>query len=298
MLYPLIEGLKVVTFPNPLETGKCAGLVEKHGVTLLLATPTFLRGYIRRAEPAQLRSVKLVVTGAEKLHDELALAFKARFGLDVMQGYGLTETSPVASFNLPNRAPGSGQPTSRTGSVGKLVPGLAAQVRHPETGEMLSLHDTGILWFQGANVFTGYLDDPTRTAEAIRDGWFRSGDIGRFDEDGFLFIEGRMSRFSKIGGEMVPHETIEARIVEAFALSSESERVIAVTAVPDEAKGEALVVLATRAIDAHEIHEKLFAAGLPNLWIPKRILRVEKIPVLASGKLDIQTCARLAAEAA
>ncbi|MEQ1853969.1 MAG: AMP-binding protein, partial [Chthoniobacteraceae bacterium] len=120
LLYPMIEGLRVVTYPNPLETHKCAALIEQHHVTLLLATPTFLRGYLKRAAPEQLRSVKLAVTGAEKLHDELAHAFKARFGIDVMQGYGLTETSPVASFNLPNRAPESGQPTSRLGSSGKL----------------------------------------------------------------------------------------------------------------------------------------------------------------------------------
>ena len=295
LLYPLIEGIKVVTYPNPLETGKCAALVEKHGVTVLLATPTFLRGYLKRATREQLRSVQLVVTGAEKLPDELASAFKERFGLDVMQGYGLTETSPVASFNLPNHAPESGQPTSRAGSSGKLVPGLSAQIRHPETGAPLTLHDPGMLWFKGPNVFDGYLDEPSRTADVIQDGWFRTGDLARFDEDGFLFIEGRLSRFSKIGGEMVPHETVEARIVEAFSLSAEGERVIAVTGIPDEAKGEALVVLTTRDIDQKLMRDKLVEAGLPNLWIPKRIQRIEKLPVLASGKLDLQACAKLAA---
>jgi acyl-[acyl-carrier-protein]-phospholipid O-acyltransferase/long-chain-fatty-acid--[acyl-carrier-protein] ligase len=297
LLYPVIEGLRVITFPNPLETHRCAGLIEQHHVTLLLATPTFLRGYLKRAAPEQLRSVKLVVTGAEKLHDELALAFKARFGIDVMQGYGLTETSPVASVNLPNRAPESGQPTSRLGSAGKLVPGLAAQIRDPDTGAQRTLHDPGMLWFKGPNVFPGYLEDPARTADSIQDGWFRTGDLARFDEDGFLYIEGRLSRFSKIGGEMVPHETVEAKIIEAFALSSEGERVLAVSAVPDEAKGEALVVLTTRPLDQKELRDKLSDAGLPNLWIPRRILPVEKIPVLASGKLDLQSCARLAATA-
>lgn len=293
LLFPMIEGLKVVTYPNPLETAKCAALVEKHRVTLLLATPTFLRGYMKRAEPEQLRTVRLLVTGAEKLPDELAGAFHARFGIEVMQGYGLTETSPVASVNLPDK-PGIAQPTSRPGSCGKMVPGLAAQIRHPETGAPLSLHDTGMLWFKGANVFGGYLGDPERTAEVIHDGWFRTGDLGRFDEDGFLFIEGRMSRFSKIGGEMVPHETVEAAVVQALALSAEGERIVAITAVPDAAKGEALVLLATRDVEQKALRDQLSAAGLPNLWIPKRIQRVEKIPILASGKLDIQGCRRLA----
>ena len=295
LLYPMIEGLSVVTYPNPLETSTCAELIHRHHVTLVLATPTFLRGYLKRATRAQFANVKLVVTGAEKLPAELAAAFKERFGIDVMQGYGLTETSPAASFNLPDAAPGSGQPNSRGGSTGKLVPGLAAQIRDPETGAPLSLHEKGMLWFRGPSVFDGYLDDPARTAEVIADGWFRTGDLARFDEDGFLFIEGRLSRFSKIGGEMVPHETVEAKIVEAFALSSEGERTIAITGVADAAKGEALVVLSTRDIDPKDLRDRLSAAGLPNLWIPKRIQRVEKIPHLASGKLDLQACTRLAA---
>lgn len=298
LLFPMLEGVKVVTYPNPLDSAKCAALIEQHGVTVMLATPTFLRGYMKRAKPEQLRTVKLIVTGAEKLPDELAAAFLQRFGIPVMQGYGLTETSPAASFNLPNKTQVQ-QPTSRQGSCGKLVPGLAARIRHPETGEAVSLHETGMLWLKGSNVFTGYLGDPALSAEVIdADGWFRTGDLGRFDEDGFLFIEGRMSRFSKIGGEMVPHETVEAKIVEALALSGEGERVVAITGIPDEAKGEALVLLSTREIDVKALRDQLSTAGLTNLWIPKRVLRVEKIPILASGKLDIQSCRKLAEGAA
>lgn len=293
LLYPMIEGVKVVTYPNPLDTPKCAELIEKHGVTLMLATPTFLRGYMKRAEPKQLKTVRLVVTGAEKLPDELADAFHARFGIEVMQGYGLTETSPAASFNLPD-PPGVAQPSHRRGSCGRLVPGLAAEIRHPDTDAPLSLHDTGMLWFRGANVFDGYLSEPQRSAEVLKDGWFRTGDLGRFDDDGFLYIEGRISRFSKIAGEMVPHETVETAIVTGLQLSGEGERIVAVTAVPDSAKGEALVLLSTRELDVKVLREMLLQAGLSSLWIPKRIMRVEKIPILASGKLDIQGCRLLA----
>ena len=289
LLFPVVESVKVVTYPNPLDTPKCAALISEHRVTLMLATPTFLRGYLKRAEREQLRSVKLIVTGAEKLPNELADAFQTRFDKEVMQGYGLTETSPAASFNLPDPQ-GVHQPGHRKGSCGRLVPGLAAQIRDPDSGALLSLHDTGMLWFKGANVFDGYLDDPARTAEVIRDGWFRTGDLARFDEDGFLYIEGRLSRFSKIGGEMVPHETVEAKIVECLGLSSEGERIVAVTAIDDTAKGEALVVLSTRAIDVQTLRDRLSDAGLPNLWIPKRVQVVEKIPILASGKLDLQAC--------
>ncbi len=296
LIFPMTEGVKVVTYPNPLETGKCADLIEAHKATVMLATPTFLRGYMKRAEPHQLKSVRLAVTGAEKLPDELALAFEQRFGVPVMQGYGLTETSPAASFNLPNLPGVSDQPTARLGSSGKLIAGLAAEIRDPETDRLLSLHSTGMLWLKGPNVFEGYLDDPERTADVLHDGWFRTGDLARFDEDGFLFIEGRLSRFSKIGGEMVPHETIETKIVEALALTSEGERIIMLTSVPDEAKGEALVVLTTRPIDTKALRDALTAVGLCNLWIPKRIHQIEKIPILASGKLDLQACKKLAEE--
>jgi acyl-[acyl-carrier-protein]-phospholipid O-acyltransferase/long-chain-fatty-acid--[acyl-carrier-protein] ligase len=235
--YPLIEGIRTVTFPNPLEVTKNAELIHKYKITLFCTTPTFLRGYLRRVEPDQLASVELLVTGAEKLPDELAHAFHERFGAEVFQGYGLTETSPVAATNLPDPKPfRSGdavQPAHRQGSVGRLAPGMAAQIRDPESDAPLTLHDVGMLWLRGPNIFEGYLSDPQRTADVIKDGWFKTGDLGRFDEDGFLFIEGRLSRFSKIGGEMVPHETIESKIYELLALPKD-ERVIAMTAVPDE----------------------------------------------------------------
>ncbi len=242
--YPLIHGVQIVTYPNPLEVGKLAGLIQRHRATVLLATPTFLRGYLRKAEPEQLRTLRLIITGAEKLPLDLASSFQERFGKRVFEGYGLTETAPVVSVNLPEpepRNPGDRvQPSSRSGSVGKMASGIAAEIRAPETDEKLSLHDSGMLWLRGPNIFEGYLDDPERTAEVLQDGWFKTGDIGRFDEDGFLYIEGRLSRFSKIGGEMVPHELIEQKILTALQLEGKSERVIAIVGVPDEAKGEAL----------------------------------------------------------
>ncbi len=316
--YPLIEAVRMVTYPNPLEIAKVAALIEKHGITLFCSTPTFLRGFLRKAEPSQLASIQLLVTGAEKLPMELAATFQERFGKEILQGYGLTETSPVVSVNLPEPksverfrddaaqtlpAPRSPlpappvQPSSRLGSVGKLAPGMAAQIRDPETDAPLSLHEAGMLWLRGPNIFTGYLHDPQRTAEVVRDGWFKTGDLGRFDEDGFLFIEGRLTRFSKIGGEMVPHETIESKIYEVLDLPRD-ERSICVTAIPDEAKGEALVLLSTRELDLAALRANLSAAGFPNLWVPKKVQRIDAIPVLASGKLDLKACKEIAATGA
>lgn len=299
--YPVIEGIKLVTYPSPLEAAKNAALIERYHVTVMFGTPTFLRGYLRKAEPEQLRTLRLTITGAEKLPNELAKAFEARFGKHVYEGYGLTETSPVLSVNLPDPvASASGesvQPSSRLGSTGKLAPGIAAEIRDPETGKKLSLHDTGMLWVRGPNIFDGYLNDPARTADVLHDGWFKTGDLGRFDEDGFLFIEGRLARFSKIGGEMVPHEIVEQKIISALGLEGQSERSIVVMGVPDEAKGEALVLLSSMEIDTQLLRAALRAADVPNLWIPRTICRCESIPMLASGKLDLGKCKELAAAA-
>src|SRR5436189_906346 len=298
--YPLIEGVRIVSYPNPLEAAKNAALIERYKLTLLLATPTFLRGYLRKAEPDKLRSLRLVITGAEKLPFDLAKNFEERFNQRVFEGYGLTETSPVVSVNLPEPQPTKPgehvQPSSRLGSVGKMAPGIAAEIREPETDRKLSLHETGMLWLRGPNIFEGYLRDPERTAEVLRGGWFKTGDIGRFDEDGFLYIEGRLSRFSKIGGEMVPHEVVEQKIIGALGLEGSERRIVAIVGVQDKAKGEALVLLSAVDVDLAQLRKKLHDAGVPNLWIPKHVQRVDAIPVLASGKLDLKKCNEVAAE--
>ena len=298
--YPLIEGVRIVTYPNPLEAAKCAALIEQYKLTFLLATPTFLRLYLRKAEPQQLRTLRLIIAGAEKLPLDLASHFDERFHRQIFEGYGLTETAPVVSVNLPDLEPTKPgehvQPSSRLGSVGRLAPGMAAEIRDPETEQKLSLFQTGMLWLRGVNIFEGYLHDAKRTAEVLRDGWLKTGDIGRFDEDGFLYIEGRLSRFSKIGGEMVPHEAVEQKIIELLELSGRDERPLAIVGVQDEAKGEALLLLSAVDIDIADVRKKLQEAGVPNLWIPKNVHRIETIPVLASGKLDLKRCRDVAAE--
>ena len=298
--YPLIEGVRIVTYPNPLDAAKCAALIEQYNLTFLLATPTFLRLYLRKAEPQQLRTLRLIIAGAEKLPLDLAGHFEERFHKKIFEGYGLTETAPVVSVNLPDMEPAKPgehlQPSSRLGSVGRLAPGMAAEIRDPDTEQKLSLFQTGMLWLRGVNIFEGYLHDPKRTAEVLHDGWLKTGDIGRFDEDGFLYIEGRLSRFSKIGGEMVPHETIETKIIELLGLAGRDERPIAVMGVQDQAKGEALVLLSAVDIDTEKLREKLHEAGVPNLWIPRNVRRVDSIPVLASGKLDLKKCHELVTE--
>jgi acyl-[acyl-carrier-protein]-phospholipid O-acyltransferase/long-chain-fatty-acid--[acyl-carrier-protein] ligase len=296
LFYPLFESVRALTYPNPLEAKKIAELIDRHHVTVMLATPTFLRAYLRKAEPEQLRSLRLLVAGAEKLPVDLGKAVEARFGKHVYEGYGLTETSPVVSVNLPE-APGQTQPSNRPGSTGKMLTGIAAEIRDPETDVKLSLHERGMLWLRGPNIFEGYLNAPQVNAEVLQNGWFKTGDIGRFDDDGFLYIEGRLSRFSKIGGEMVPHETIEQKILRTLNIEEQGERIIAIMGVPDATKGEALVLLSTIDIDQPALRASLSGDGVPNLWIPRTIRRIEAVPALASGKLDLVGCKKLAEEA-
>jgi acyl-[acyl-carrier-protein]-phospholipid O-acyltransferase/long-chain-fatty-acid--[acyl-carrier-protein] ligase len=303
--YPIIAGIDLVTYPSPAETKRIAELIHQHKVEIFLSTPTFLRGYMKRVDPEQLSSLKLVVTGAEKLPESFAQAFEEKFSIRPHEGYGLTETSPATNVNLPNveELPNTALiPSARSGSVGPMLPGMAVRLTNPATEQPIPLDQQGLIWLKGANVFGGYLNNPKKSAEVLHDGWFLTGDVGRMDDDGFLYIEGRISRFSKIGGEMVPHETLEAEITKALGLDQESERKIAIVGVPDAQKGEAIVLLSTVAGVALEqecidLRYKLMDAGIPSLWCPKRIIPIPEIPILASGKLDIKGCSDLASRA-
>ena len=298
--YPMLEGIDLVTYPSPLEPPKLAELIEEYKVTLLLATPTFLRGYMRRVDPEKLDTIKFVVTGAEKLPKRLAEAFESKFQKKVMEGYGLTETSPVTNVNIPNVTAQNKSElikSERFGSVGQFLPGIAVRITEPNDDSPLPINSSGMIWLRGPNIFKEYLDLPSQTQEVIKGGWFRTGDIGRVDEDGFLFIEGRLSRFSKIAGEMVPHETVESHINKALSYDSEDEKKIAVIGIPHEAKGEALVLLSTEEMSDESVkslRQKLLDLGVAALWIPKKIIKVDSIPSLASGKLDIKGCEDLA----
>ncbi|HEX2101340.1 MAG TPA: AMP-binding protein, partial [Candidatus Synoicihabitans sp.] len=300
--YPLLRGCRVVSVPSPLDTRKIVDAIREEEATVLVGAPTFLRPFLKRAEPADLRSLNLVVSGAEKMPMDLYDGFKTRFHLEIMQGYGLTETTPVSNVNQPDpplpNATAEPQSGKRLGSVGRMLPGMTARILHPDTWQELPMTEQGIVVLRGANVFGGYLKDPAKTATAFRDDWFVTGDLGRFDEDGFLTIEGRLTRFSKIGGEMVPHGTIEQEVIRAFDLDQSEGYTVAVVGVPDSAKGEAIVLLTTLELRLDELRDKLTAAGMPNLWVPRQILRVERIPVLGTGKLDLKGCKQLAVESA
>jgi acyl-[acyl-carrier-protein]-phospholipid O-acyltransferase/long-chain-fatty-acid--[acyl-carrier-protein] ligase len=276
---------KVIYHYNPLEYRQVGALSRKHGATILVAAPTFLCSYVRRCEPEEFASLNLVVTGAEKLPKELADAFEKRFGVRPVEGYGTTELSP------------EGAPCGvKEGTVGRPIPGVSVKVVDLDTGRQLGPNKSGMLLVTGPNVMRGYLGQPELTAEVIRDGWYVTGDIAEIDEEGFIRITGRESRFSKIGGEMVPHIRIEEALCQILN-PGEDKVSLAVTAAPDPRKGERLVVLHTGlSKPAEQVCRELAAAGLPPLWIPSpdSFWRVEEIPVLGTGKLDLRRLKELA----
>jgi acyl-[acyl-carrier-protein]-phospholipid O-acyltransferase/long-chain-fatty-acid--[acyl-carrier-protein] ligase len=291
--------LKGVYHFNPLDAKEVGKLCRKHRVTVLLATPTFLRTYLRRVEPEDFASLEVVVVGAEKLPAELADAFEAKFGVRPVEGYGVTELSPLVSVNIPpGRSPHTDRPTSKQGTVGPPVQGVSAKVVDPDTGKPLAVGEPGMLLVTGRNVMKGYLNKPDKTAEVIRDGWYVTGDIARIDADGFIEITDRASRFSKIGGEMIPHIKVEDTLKKVIAAGEDEVKAV-VTAVPDATRGERLIVIHTHLDKApDQITKEMARAGLPNLWIPSpdSFLEVPEIPVLGTGKLDLKALRQLALE--
>ena len=296
--YPMLRLCRMVTVPSPLDTRKIVEAIRDEKATVFVGAPTFIRPLLKKAKPEELRSLELVVAGAEKLQDDLYCAFLETFHIEILAGYGLTETTPATNINQhhPPVVTSTAEPQAgkRVGSVGRMMPGMSARIVDPETGRDLPPTESGIVLFRGANVFEGYLNDPDKTRAAFRDGWFVTGDLGRFDNDGFLFIEGRLSRFSKIGAEMVPHGTVENKILLVFGWEQSEGLTLIVVGVPDAVKGEALVLLTTRDVTAEELRVRLTEAGVPNLWIPRIVRRVDRIPILGTGKTDLEGCRTLA----
>ncbi len=287
----------MIFHPSPLDVAAIGELIRKYRITFLVTTPTFLQLYSRRCTPEQFSSVRVILTGAEKLPTRLAQAVEDTFGVGPIEGYGVTECAPVIAVNCPDfRAAGYYQPASRRGTVGQPLPGVSVQIVDPDSYTPLPSGTPGMLLVKGPNVMNGYLGREDLTAQVMRDGWYITGDIATLDDDGFLTITDRLSRFSKIGGEMVPHGKVE----EALQQAAEADtQVFAVTGLPDEKKGERLAVLHTlEESRIPRILERVSASGLPNLFIPgkNQFVKVDALPVLGTGKLDLRGVKRIAVE--
>ena len=289
VILPALTGLGVVFYPSPLDARAIGPLVRRYRVTFLIATPTFLQLYVRGVPAEDFGSLRLVLAGAEKLPERVSDAFEDRFGIRPMEGYGSTECAPAITVNTRDyRAAGFRQVGGKRGKIGHPLPGVSVRIVDPDTGQLVPTGEPGLLLVRGPNVMAGYLGKPDKTAEVMRGGWYITGDIAAEDEDGFLTITDRLSRFSKIGGEMVPHIKIEEALHE---LAGATEQTFAVAGVPDERKGERLVVLHTLPEEALKaVLEKLPQSGLPNLWVPRpdAFYKVDALPYLGTGKLDLR----------
>jgi acyl-[acyl-carrier-protein]-phospholipid O-acyltransferase/long-chain-fatty-acid--[acyl-carrier-protein] ligase len=292
---PLVSGFGAVYHPNPMDAKAVGDLAERHRATLLLGTPTFVSAYARKVPKEQFASLRFVVVGAEKLREALAAEFREKYGLDLLEGYGSTEMAPVVSINVPDFPEERHfQKGLKPGTVGHPLPGVCAKVVDVDSGAVLGTSQEGLLLVKGPNRMMGYLGQPERTAEVLRDGWYVTGDLAKIDDDGFITITDRLSRFSKIGGEMVPHGKVEEVLAPLLGAHAG-----AVTSLPDAQRGERLVILHTHPeLEGPQIREQLMASPLPKLWIPKEdaILKVDALPLLGSGKLDLRGLRALAKE--
>jgi len=297
----LAMGVGAVYHTNPLEARVISRLIREHRVTILLGTPTLLRAYMRRLPAEDFASVEMVATGSERLPQAVADDFERKFGIRPFQGYGATELGPIVSANVPAaRALGDPSTVLREGTAGRPAEGVQVEVRDPETGAVLGTGERGLLWVTGPHVMLGYLNQPELTSAVLRDGWYNTGDVVTIDEDGFITIVGRESRFAKVGGEQVPFAAIEEALAMLTGSSEDGAPRAVVTAVPDEATGERLIVIHT-ALDQSpaELVKGLADAGLPRLFIPAPVdfYEIDAMPLIGIGKVDLEAINRFAQQA-
>lgn len=291
MMLPLCRGIPMVCIADPTDVETISKMALKHRTSIIFGTSTLFRLYCNspKVKAESLRHVRFVIAGAEKLKDEVKKAFKMKFGLNIHEGYGATETSPVASVNLPHEFHSQHLEEiifSKHGSVGLPLPGTVIQIIDPETNQALPIHEQGMIAIGGNQVMKHYLHHFEKSGEVLfeQDGilYYKTGDKGCMDEQGFVSIIDRYSRFAKIGGEMISLTYIEEQINSLF---DEHTQMVAV-AIDDDKKGEAIVLLVRSKSSLKDIQAKIEALPLPPLIKPKLIFMVENIPMLGSGKVD------------
>ncbi len=300
-LMPMAEGIPIVCHPDPTDAVNIAKGVARYKATVLFGTGTFLRLYAKnsRVHPLMFQSLRYVVAGAEKLAPEVRRLFLERFGKRILEGYGATETSPVASVNLPDHLDNrywKVQIGGKEGTVGMPLPGTSFRIVDPVTLENLPTGTDGLILIGGPQVMKGYLNNPVKTSEVIAklDGqrWYKTGDKGHVDEDGFLTIVDRYSRFAKLGGEMVSLSAVEQQIRQ---IVGNSELELVAVNLPDDKKGEKIVLLIAGTHDEAVLKRQLIDGGMNPLMIPATIRSLAEIPKLGSGKTDFGSARQLAA---
>lgn len=301
---PLLEGAPMICFPDPTDAFGCAKAIARYRATIMFGTSTFLRLYCRNSKihPLMLDSIRFVVAGAEKLNEDVRTSFQLKFNKSVFEGYGATETTPVACVNLPDKIEAltlQVQKGHKLGSVGLPLPGTSCKIVDPDSFEELPTGESGMILIGGVQVMQGYLNSPEKTASAIKEiqhmRWYVTGDKGYIDADGYVFIVDRYSRFAKIGGEMVSLGAVERAIGECL---QDADIEVILVAVPDSKKGEKLVALHQCPLDIDQLKKSLLDNGTSPLAIPGVWIQVESLPKLGSGKTDFGAAKKMALDEA
>lgn len=272
---PLFHGMTIISHANPLDYKTICQIIREHKPTLMVGTPSFLWGYLRKSEPGDFGSLRLILCGADKCPEQLRHEFMERHGLVLYEGYGTTETSPVIAVNNPGH--------NRPGSVGPVLPGVEVKIENYDTGDICAAGETGRILVKGALVMKGYYGDLEETSMRIRHGWYDTGDMGYMDQDGYLWHAGRLKRFVKIGGEMVSLVMVE-NALEKFLPEGTG---CCVVEVPDPLKGAKIIAVITQPADEKQLHKQL-AQHLPNIALPRQLIVMEDLPKMGSGKIDFR----------
>lgn len=272
---PLHFGMTIVSYVNPMDYKTICTIIVEEKPTYLVGTPSFLWSYVHHSQPGDFASLKLIVTGADKCPDTLRQAYQEKHGLNIYEGYGTTETSPIITVNTPDH--------NRPGSVGWVLPNLQIRMEQYDTGEVCKTGEIGKIFVKGESVFSGYFDDFEATTRSFHNGWYDTGDMGYMDEDGFLWHVGRLRRFIKIGGEMVSLIQVE-EVLEKLLPPDTS---CCVVEVPDAVKGAKIIAAITRPIDERQVLQEM-SKQLPTIALPKKFVIVEDIPKMTSGKTDFK----------
>ncbi len=277
---PLRYGMTIVTHANPLDFKTICEIIREEKVTFVVGTPIFMWGYLRKSEPGDFASCRIMLTGADKTPDSLRQEFLEKHNIALLEGYGCTETSPVISANHPD--------TNRPGSVGRPLPNVQVRIEHYETGEECGVGEIGKILVKGESIMPGYFDDFEATTLCIRHGWYDTGDMGYHDADGYLWHVGRLKRFVKIGGEMVSLIRVENELERLLP----EDVLCCIVEVPDAVRGARIVAAVTRKLDEPKVLKQL-SEVLPNIALPKQFVVIEELPKMGSGKIDFRRITEL-----
>jgi acyl-[acyl-carrier-protein]-phospholipid O-acyltransferase/long-chain-fatty-acid--[acyl-carrier-protein] ligase len=273
---PLFYGMTMITYANPIDYKKICEIIRDDKPTLMVGTPSFFWGYLRKSEPGDFDSLRLMLCGADKCPDALRDAFIEKHNLVLYEAYGVTETSPGIS--------GNAEGLNKSGSVGLPFKDVQIKIIHFQTGEKVGVGENGKILVKGEMVMKGYFNDFQETSMHMRQGWYDTGDMGHMDEDGYLWHVGRLKRFVKIGGEMVSLINVENELEKHLP----EDVLCCVVDVPDSIKGARIVAALTAEIDEKATLKKM-AKDLPKIAMPKMFKIIEEFPKMGSGKIDFRT---------